>query len=55
MDERIRASRYNARYGEVKTVGVPRYLRVRGQRGSQKLITGWRCGNGEESNIYWGK
>jgi len=29
------------------------YLLKRGERGSQKLITRWRCGKEEERNEFW--
>ncbi|EZA53789.1 hypothetical protein X777_06685 [Ooceraea biroi] len=34
-------------------VGRPRYLRKKGEKGSQKVIARWRCGNEEEKNKFW--
>jgi len=32
---------------------MPDYLLKRGERGSQKIIARWRCGNEEERNGFW--
>jgi len=32
---------------------MPDYLLKRGNRGSQKMIARWRCGNEEERNEFW--
>lgn len=49
----IEKTKYNERYKEIKVVGLLKYLRTKGIKGSQKLIARWRCGNEEERNKYW--
>lgn len=53
LEGKIEKAKYNERYKEVKAVGIPKYLRVRGAKGSQKLIARWRCGNEKEKNRFW--
>lgn len=53
MDGKIINSRYNKRYKDILVVGMPKYLRERGAKESQKTIARWRCGNEEEKNKYW--
>lgn len=53
MKGKIAKTKYNERYKEIKVIGTPKYLRVKGVKGSQKLIARWRCGNEEEKNRYW--
>lgn len=53
MEGKIAKTKYNERYKEIKVIGTPKYLRVKGVKGSQKLIARWRCGNEEEKNRYW--
>lgn len=51
---KIRITRYNVRYKEIMTVGsIILYLREKGQKGSQKWIARWRCGNEEKRNQFW--
>jgi len=53
LKQRIRESNYNDRYKNSTSIGMPDYLLKRGERGSQKLIARWRCGNEEEKNGFW--
>lgn len=53
MDGKTENSRYNKRYKDILVAGIPKYLRERGAKGSQKTIARWRCGNEEEGNKYW--
>lgn len=53
MKEKIAKTKYNEKYKEIKVVGTPKYLRVKGVKESQKLIARWKCGNKEEKNKYW--
>lgn len=53
MDGKIISSRYNKRYKDILVVGIPKYLRERGVKGSQKTIARWRCGNEDKKNNYW--
>jgi len=32
---------------------MPDYLLKKGEKGSQKIIARWRCGNEEERNRFW--
>jgi len=41
------------RYKDIATCGKPGYLRRRGEKGSQKTIARWKCGNEEEKNKFW--
>jgi len=53
LEQRIRESNYNDRYKNSITIGMPDYLLKRGERGSQKIIARWRCGNEKERNGFW--
>jgi len=51
LEQRIRESNYNDRYKNNTSIGMSDYLLKRGERGSQKIIARWRCGNEEEGCI----
>jgi len=53
LEQRIRKSNYNDRYKNSTSIGMPDYLLKTGERGSQKIIARWRCGNEEERNRFW--
>jgi len=53
LEQRIRESNYNDRYKNSTSIGMPDYLLKRGERGNQKVIARWRCGNEEEENRFW--
>jgi len=53
LEQRIRESNHNDRYKNSTSIGMPDYLQKRGERGSQKVIARWRCGNEEERNGFW--
>lgn len=53
LEGKIEKTKYNESYKEIKVVGLLKYLRIKGIKGSQKLIARWRCGNEEEKNKYW--
>jgi len=52
LEQRIRESNYD-RYKNSTSIGMSDYLLKRGERGSQKIIARWRCGNEEERNGFW--
>jgi len=53
LEQKIRESNYNDRYNNSTSIGIPNYLLRRGERGSQKIIARWRCGNEKEKNRFW--
>lgn len=53
---RIERSRYNKRYRNIKTIGLPRYIMIgKEKRERIKYIAKARCGNVERSRKYWEK
>lgn len=53
IEDKITRTRYNARYKEIGTLGIPRYLQIKRYKRSQKLIERWWCGNEEKKNRFW--
>jgi len=53
LEQKIRESKYNDRYKNSTSIGMPNYLLKRGERGNQKMIARWRCGNEVEGNGFW--
>jgi len=53
LEQKIRESKYNDRYKNSISIGMPDYLLKRGEGGSQKMITRCRYGNEEERNKSW--
>lgn len=41
IEDKITRTRYNARYKEIGTLGIPRYLQIKRYKRSQKLIERW--------------
>ena len=53
VERMIRESKYNQRYKEIVSEGLPEYLRKYRERKDMELIARIRCGNLEENNRYW--
>jgi len=53
LEQRIKESNYNDRYKNSTSIGMPDSLLKRRERGSQKIIARWKCGNEEERNGFW--
>jgi len=53
LEQKIREYKYNVRYENSIAIGMPDYLLKIGDRGTQKMIARWRCGNEEERNRFW--
>ncbi|XP_071055483.1 uncharacterized protein [Onthophagus taurus] len=49
----IRESRYNPKYEEIITEGLPKYLSVEGDEEGKRMVARFRCGNEERANRYW--
>jgi len=53
LEQKIRESKYNDRYKNSTSIGMPDYLLKIGYGRSQKMIVKWRCGNEEKRNGFW--
>ncbi|XP_071052447.1 uncharacterized protein [Onthophagus taurus] len=49
----IKEGRYNERYRNIITEGLPRYLLLERDEEGKKLVARFRCGNEERANKYW--
>ena len=50
--EKIRESRYNAKYVELISENIPRYLERESVK-EKRMIARYRCGNEERENKFW--
>jgi len=52
LEQKIRKSKYNGRYKNSTSIGMPDYLLKIEDGGSQKIMTRWRCGNEKGRNRF---
>lgn len=53
IEGKIREAKYNKKYKDIMSEGLPKYLRKWGIGKELELMARLRCGNFEEANKYW--